>query len=83
MIWNINYKQTYKKYFDINKVKIIYELNDNIIAIYNNTKLYLSFRRQKIRSIPSEIGQLINLQILNLSSNGITSIPSEIRRSDN
>ena len=41
LLWNINYKQTYKKCFDINRIKKMYKLNDDIITIYNNTELFL------------------------------------------
>ena len=76
LIWKNDCKQTFKKCFEINKIKSFYKMDDNIITINNKTKLYLN--SNWIISIPSEIGQLINLQEIYLYNNQITSIPSEI-----
>ena len=53
LMWNIDYRQTYKKYFDINKIKKIYGLNENIITIYNNNNLVL--HDNQIVSIPHSV----------------------------
>ena len=60
LIWKNDHKQTFIKCYKINKLKSFYKLDDNIITIYKHSKLKLNFNQ--ITSIPSELGQLINLQ---------------------
>ena len=48
-------------------------------ALVNPEKVYkLSLDGQKIKSLPAEIGQLVNLQVLNLSDNKLKTLPVEL-----
>ena len=77
LIWKNDHKQTFIRCYKINKLKSFYRLDDNIITIYKHS--ILNPNSDQITSIPSELGQLINLQELNLGNNQITSISSEIQ----
>lgn len=76
----INTKDRYITYLAIelfkNKIDIVTLNNKSIEQIYCLETLYLS--NQQLKSIPDEIGILINLTILNLSDNQLKSIPKEI-----
>lgn len=39
---------------------------------------HLSLRKNKLTALPSDIGQLTNLQSLDLSGNNLTALPPEI-----
>ena len=67
------YKSTYKKFGDLNKMIKFFKLNENEQVLYQRIILEIIYNHPI--SIPSEIGQLVNLQRLNLLGNKITSMP--------
>ena len=72
------------KCFKINKLISICKFNENILAIYNKTEIVTAHKNiTQISSIPPEIGQLYNLQKLDLSYNLTTQIPPEIGQLNN
>lgn len=68
-------KKIFIKYFKIDKIKCILPTSTDIINVYNSQVLYIN---KPMTTIPKEIGQLLNLQSLNLMLNFIKIIPKEI-----
>ena len=75
IIQSMSCKVTYRKFRDLNNLIKLLKLDVNVLTLYQKIRLDLY---EQIISIPSEIGQLVNLQYLDLCCNQITSIPSEI-----
>ena len=78
----LNVRLFYEKYKSCNKLynfcgKVGYKVD----TMFNMTKLNLS--NYKLRSIPSELGQLNNLQTFSLFNNQLQSIPSELGQLNN
>jgi len=67
---------SYLKDLSIEKIKFVFKLKDSIEEINSLKKLYLY--NNKIKEIPKEIGNLINLEYLSLDNNQIKEIPKEI-----
>ena len=76
IIWKDNYKETFKRCFNINKIIKFCKSNDALINFFIKKELNLSFN--KLKTIPPSIGALVNLQNLYLNHNQLTKIPSEI-----
>ncbi|QIR35256.1 hypothetical protein HCG51_00030 [Tolypothrix sp. PCC 7910] len=47
-------------------------------STYDEGDVYKGLRLRTLSSLPLEIGQLVNLQTLNLSNNQLSSLPGEI-----
>jgi len=75
-VWAGNYKETYKRYHRILKLKNKMNLFGSITYIFNDK--YLSLQDHNLFSIPREIGVLTNLNKLFLHINQLTAVPKEI-----
>ena len=54
------------------------EAKDRIIQAYDNDSTELTLSVLKLKTLPSEIGKLVQLQEIHLSINELTTLPSEI-----
>src|ERR1700743_839751 len=74
--FNLPYRAQYRKCHTLLLLIKVFNMN---ISVNDFVKLSeIQFTEKSITSIPPEIGQLGNLQRLDLGYNKITSIPSEI-----
>lgn len=70
--------EDYLKFLNIERLKERFELDENIINVYNLRTLYLN--NNNIEILPREIFDLWNLEYLFLSGNKIKEIPEEIKK---
>src|SRR5579883_3162746 len=75
-VYQRNKREYYVFLYKLNKIKTAWNLKYNLYELYYLSKLNLD--RNKIESIPKEIGQLYNLQRLYLKNNKIHNIPKDI-----
>ena len=70
-------RENYELLYGLTELKRKWNLKQDIYTLYNLKELFLHNNNQ-IKDIPKEIGNLTNLQLLNLSNNDIKDIPKEI-----
>ena len=74
--FNLSMKKSYIKLYQLEKLREKLNLEYSLLDLYN--KKELDYQIKEIKEIPKEIGQLQNLQYINLSHNEIKEIPKEI-----
>ncbi len=82
-VQNKSIKDQYLLLRDLDQLKVLLKpFHDlTLLEIYQSTVLVVSHKR--ITELPSEIGNLINLEYLNVSHNQITELPLEIGKLPN
>ena len=70
------YYLTMKKYCELHKLKIKFDMIESVIDIYNITRLNLS--NNQLVTLPSELGHLSSLKYLDLEKNQLVTLPSEL-----
>src|SRR5437868_5687696 len=73
------FQNKYKLCYNLNKISI--KFNYDLCNLYANFKLELN--NKSLQSIPTELGQLNNLQYLNIFNNKLQSIPIELGQLNN
>jgi Leucine-rich repeat (LRR) protein len=71
-----SYYESFKFNYELEIVKIGFKYNGSINKLYHTTE-FICYQRN-IRYIPTQIGLLQNLQILDLEYNRLTTIPTQI-----
>jgi Leucine-rich repeat (LRR) protein len=73
---NKTYKEIYSILYQLTQLKSKLKLKNDIYQIYKSKNLSVSF--ESLKSIPKEIGVLVNLEEIYIGNNYITEIPKEI-----
>ncbi len=67
----------------VNPMTVVMELSTALQKVATTTVLDLSMQSPKITAVPEEIGQLIQLQCLDISYNRVNSIPESFKKLEN